>query len=125
MVLRPYQVYAVEALVERVKNTRNNGYIWHTTGSGKTLTSFKAAKLIAQIDNVEKVLFVVDRVDLDYQTMRSLTIIREIPLMDQATRGNWSLISVTSTKTRCHDNPEAPTCDNQCKTGCCHAEPAG
>ena len=70
MVLRPYQVYAVEALVERVTNTRNNGYIWHTTGSGKTLTSFKAAKLIEEIDGIDKVLFVVDRVDLDYQTIQ-------------------------------------------------------
>ena len=70
MVLRPYQVYAVEALVERVTNTDNNGYIWHTTGSGKTLTSFKAAKLIEEINGIDKVLFVVDRVDLDYQTIQ-------------------------------------------------------
>ncbi len=70
MVLRPYQVSAVEAIVERVQNTKLGGYIWHTTGSGKTLTSFKAAQLIGAMQEVEKVLFVVDRVDLDYQTMR-------------------------------------------------------
>ena len=70
MVLRPYQVYAVEAIIERVKNTKLGGYIWHTTGSGKTLTSFKAAQLIAAMPEVDKILFVVDRVDLDYQTMR-------------------------------------------------------
>lgn len=69
MVLRPYQYYAVEAIVERVKNCRENGYIWHTTGSGKTLTSFKAAQILTKIPKVHKVVFVVDRVDLDYQTM--------------------------------------------------------
>lgn len=70
MVLRPYQYYAVEAIIERVKAGRNPGYIWHTTGSGKTLTSFKAAQLITQIPKVEKVVFVVDRKDLDYQTSK-------------------------------------------------------
>ncbi|MBR6104842.1 MAG: type I restriction endonuclease subunit R [Paludibacteraceae bacterium] len=68
MVLRPYQYYAVEAILDCVKNTGKNGYIWHTTGSGKTLTSFKAAQLIGEIDDVDKVLFVVDRHDLDSQT---------------------------------------------------------
>lgn len=70
MVLRPYQYYAAEAIVERVKNGRKNGYIWHTTGSGKTLTSFKAAQLLCELPKVDKVLFVVDRADLDYQTTR-------------------------------------------------------
>lgn len=70
MVLRPYQVHAVEAIIERVRNTRNGGYIWHTTGSGKTLTSFKAAQLLSLLPEIEKVVFVVDRLDLDYQTMR-------------------------------------------------------
>lgn len=70
MVLRPYQVHAVEAIVERVRETRSHGYIWHTTGSGKTLTSFKAAQIISSMPDVEKVLFVVDRADLDYQTMQ-------------------------------------------------------
>lgn len=70
MVLRPYQYYAVEALVDQVKNSRNNGYIWHTTGSGKTLTSFKAAQILTSLPKVAKVVFVVDRADLDYQTTR-------------------------------------------------------
>lgn len=68
MVLRPYQYYAVEAIFEQVKNGRKNGYIWHTTGSGKTLTSFKAAQVLIENPKVEKVIFVVDRADLDYQT---------------------------------------------------------
>ncbi len=69
MVLRPYQYYAVEALVERVRQNAGNGYIWHTTGSGKTLTSFKASQIIMNLPEVDKVVFVVDRKDLDYQTM--------------------------------------------------------
>jgi type I restriction enzyme R subunit len=70
MVLRPYQYYAVEAIIDRVKNSRKNGYIWHTTGSGKTLTSFKAAQVLKSLPEVDKVVFVVDRKDLDYQTTR-------------------------------------------------------
>lgn len=69
-VLRPYQFYATEALVDRVKNSTDNAYIWHTTGSGKTLTSFKASQIIQKMPKVHKVLFVVDRKDLDYQTAR-------------------------------------------------------
>lgn len=78
MVLRPYQYYAVESIVERVKLANSddesekvkNGYIWHTTGSGKTLTSFKAAQILTAMPKVHKVVFVVDRADLDYQTSR-------------------------------------------------------
>lgn len=70
MVLRPYQFYAAEALVNQVKTSTNNAYIWHTTGSGKTLTSFKASQIIMRLPKVHKVLFVVDRKDLDYQTAR-------------------------------------------------------
>ncbi len=78
MVLRPYQVYAVEALVNKVKtsgkddlkNVSTNAYIWHTTGSGKTLTSFKASQIIMNMPQVVKVVFVVDRKDLDYQTTK-------------------------------------------------------
>ncbi|MCF8277918.1 MAG: type I restriction endonuclease subunit R [Flavobacteriales bacterium] len=98
MVLRPYQVYAVEAIVKRVKawegvsealedtgqasadlsnstlrepqgSVENNGYIWHTTGSGKTLTSFKASQILTKLPEIKKVVFVVDRKDLDFQTM--------------------------------------------------------
>ncbi len=68
MVLRPYQFYAVESLIDRVKNSNKNGYIWHTTGSGKTLTSFKASQILMNLPQVKKVVFVVDRKDLDYQT---------------------------------------------------------
>lgn len=68
MVLRPYQYYAVEEILDRVQNTNKNGYIWHTTGAGKTLTSFKAAQLVSEVDGVDKVMFVVDRHDLDTQT---------------------------------------------------------
>ena len=68
MVLRPYQFYAVEKILDRVENSNDNGYIWHTTGAGKTLTSFKAAQLVSELDDVDKVIFVVDRHDLDTQT---------------------------------------------------------
>ena len=68
MVLRPYQYYAVERIIDRVANSNKNGYVWHTTGAGKTLTSFKAAQLVSELDGIDKVLFVVDRHDLDTQT---------------------------------------------------------
>lgn len=70
MVLRPYQYFAVETIIDRVKNTNKNGYIWHTTGSGKTLTSFKASQVLMNQPGVHKVVFVVDRKDLDYQTTK-------------------------------------------------------
>ncbi|MBD1259814.1 type I restriction endonuclease subunit R [Maribacter polysiphoniae] len=70
MVLRPYQFHAVEAIIDRVKNSTKNGYIWHTTGSGKTLTSFKASQIITNNPKIKKVVFVVDRQDLDDQTVR-------------------------------------------------------
>lgn len=79
MVMRPYQIAATEAIIQKIRIASNQrvlgtidagGYIWHTTGSGKTLTSFKTAQLCTQLDYVDKVLFVVDRKDLDYQTVR-------------------------------------------------------
>ena len=70
MVLRPYQFYAVEAIINRVKNSTKNGYIWHTTGSGKTLTSFKASQILTNNPKIKKVVFVVDRQDLDDQTVK-------------------------------------------------------
>ncbi len=70
MVLRPYQYYAVEALINKVMHSRKNGYVWHTTGSGKTLTSFKASQILTALPKVKKVVFVVDRKDLDYQTTK-------------------------------------------------------
>ena len=77
MVLRPYQFYAVERIVERVRDTTKNGYIWHTTGSGKTLTSFKAAQILTQSPHVHKVVFVVDRKDLDFQTIKEFNSFQE------------------------------------------------
>jgi len=79
LVMRPYQIVATEKILQRVNTSINSktlgtveagGYIWHTTGSGKTLTSFKAAQLVSRMPSVEKVLFVVDRKDLDFQTMQ-------------------------------------------------------
>jgi type I restriction enzyme R subunit len=79
LVMRPYQIVATEKILQKVEISTNykqlgsvaaGGYIWHTTGSGKTLTSFKAAQLVSRLPDVDKVLFVVDRKDLDYQTMR-------------------------------------------------------
>lgn len=68
MIMRPYQIYAVKAIMDCIEQNRGNGYIWHTTGSGKTLTSFKAATLLKSNHNIAKCLFVVDRKDLDKQT---------------------------------------------------------
>lgn len=80
LVMRPYQIVATERILNRILVSENNkdmlgtlragGYVWHTTGSGKTLTSFKTAQLVSQMEGVDKVMFVVDRKDLDYQTMR-------------------------------------------------------
>ncbi len=79
LVMRPYQIAATERILWKINcayqakswsNTESGGYIWHTTGSGKTLTSFKAARLATELDYIDKVFFVVDRKDLDYQTMR-------------------------------------------------------
>lgn len=79
MIMRPYQITATERILNRIEIAHNykkyggieaGGYIWHTTGSGKTLTSFKAARLASQLPYIDKVLFVVDRKDLDYQTMK-------------------------------------------------------
>lgn len=68
LVMRPYQIYAVESIVNSVSENNGNGYIWHTTGSGKTLTSFKTSTLLKFDPNIEKCVFVVDRKDLDKQT---------------------------------------------------------
>lgn len=77
MIFRPYQYYATEAIIERVKNTNKNGFIWHTTGSGKTLTSFKASQVLMKLPQVHKVVFVVDRKDLDYQTTKEFNSFKE------------------------------------------------
>lgn len=77
LVMRPYQIYAVKAIDECVKQNRGNGYIWHTTGSGKTLTSFKASTLMKDNPEIEKCLFVVDRKDLDRQTREEFNKFQE------------------------------------------------
>jgi type I restriction enzyme R subunit len=77
MVMRPYQIYAVKAIVDCIEQNRGNGYIWHTTGSGKTLTSFKASTLLKDNPNIEKCLFVVDRKDLDRQTREEFNKFQE------------------------------------------------
>lgn len=77
LVLRPYQIYAVKAIVNCIHQNRGNGYIWHTTGSGKTLTSFKASTLLKDNPDVEKCLFVVDRKDLDRQTREEFNKFQE------------------------------------------------
>lgn len=68
LAMRPYQVRAVEALTNLAENTKNNGYVWHTTGSGKTITSFKVAQIVRTLKNVSKVVFLIDRKDLNAQT---------------------------------------------------------
>lgn len=68
LIMRPYQIYAVNAIINCIDENRGNGYIWHTTGSGKTLTSFKASTLLKDNPDIEKCMFVVDRKDLDKQT---------------------------------------------------------
>ena len=77
MMMRPYQIYAVQAMVDCIHQNRGNGYIWHTTGSGKTLTSFKAATLLKDNPDIEKCLFVVDRKDLDRQTREEFNRFQE------------------------------------------------
>jgi len=77
LMMRPYQIYAVEAIVECIEQDNGNGYIWHTTGSGKTLTSFKAATLLKDNPAIDKCLFVVDRKDLDRQTREEFNRFQE------------------------------------------------
>lgn len=77
MIMRPYQIFAVKAIVDCIHQNRGNGYIWHTTGSGKTLTSFKAATLLKDNPDIEKCLFVVDRKDLDRQTREEFNKFQE------------------------------------------------
>ncbi len=77
LVMRPYQIYAVKAIVNSIQEHKGNGYIWHTTGSGKTLTSFKASTLLKDNPNIEKCLFVVDRKDLDRQTREEFNKFQE------------------------------------------------
>jgi len=77
LIMRPYQIYAVKAIIDCIQQNRGNGYIWHTTGSGKTLTSFKASTLLKDNADIEKCLFVVDRKDLDRQTREEFNKFQE------------------------------------------------
>jgi type I restriction enzyme, R subunit len=77
MTLRPYQYYAAKAIERQVRESDRNGYIWHTTGSGKTLTSYKTSQILSQMPEVNKVLFVVDRKDLDIQTTKEFNSFSE------------------------------------------------
>lgn len=105
MVLRPYQYYAVESIIKKVTeneilngyNIEKNGYIWHTTGSGKTLTSFKASQILSKIPAIKKVVFVVDRKDLDYQTNKEY---------DNFSKGSVSSATDTDDLIRKFNNPE-------------------
>lgn len=105
MVLRPYQYYAVESIIKKVKdneilngyNIEKNGYIWHTTGSGKTLTSFKASQILSKIPAIKKVVFVVDRKDLDYQTNQEY---------DKFSKGSVSSATNTDDLIRKFNNPD-------------------
>lgn len=77
LMMRPYQIYAVQAIVDCIEQNNGNGYIWHTTGSGKTLTSFKASTLLRENEQIDKCLFVVDRKDLDRQTREEFNRFQE------------------------------------------------
>ena len=128
MVMRPYQITATERIINRIEiahnykkygNIAGGGYIWHTTGSGKTLTSFKTARLASKLPFIDKVLFVVDRKDLDYQTMKEYdrfekgaansntsTTVLERQLSDNKSHIIITTIQKLSTfikKNKCHD----------------------
>ena len=77
LVLRSYQYHAVERMIRHAAESKKNGYIWHTTGSGKTLTSFKASQILEKMGNIDRVVFVVDRKDLDYQTVKEFNAFAE------------------------------------------------
>ncbi|MGC6431739.1 MAG: type I restriction endonuclease subunit R [Jejuia sp.] len=98
MVLRPYQYFATEAIVDRVKKSNKFGYIWHTTGSGKTLTSFKTAQILTNLEGVHKVVFVVDRKDLDYQTIKEFNSFSEGSI--DATNNTSALVKQLSNDTK-------------------------
>ena len=126
MVMRPYQIVATERILNRILIANNNkfygtvkggGYIWHTTGSGKTLTSFKTAQLASKLDYIDKVLFVVDRKDLDYQTMKEYdrfekgaansnrnTAILTRQLEDKDSKGNYHEYKIIVTTIQKLDN---------------------
>ena len=95
LMMRPYQVYAVKAIVDSIAQDCGNGYIWHTTGSGKTLTSFKASTLLKDNPDIEKCLFVVDRKDLDRQTREEFNKFQEGCVEENTNTASlvWRLLS--------------------------------
>lgn len=98
MVLRPYQYFATEAIIHQVKSSNDNAYIWHTTGSGKTLTSFKASQILMELPEVYKVVFVVDRKDLDYQTMNEFNAFKKDSV--DVTNNTQSLVNQLTDNTK-------------------------
>ena len=98
MVMRPYQVYASEALIRQAQLTNRNAYIWHTTGSGKTLTSFKTAQVLSTNPNIKKVIFLVDRQDLDSQTTEEFNKFQ--PGSVDATDNTNTLVKMMKDKSR-------------------------
>jgi len=98
MTLRPYQYYAVRAIEKRVKESDKNGYIWHTTGSGKTLTSYKTSQILSRMPEIKKVLFVVDRKDLDIQTTKEFNSFSEGSV--DGTDNTYSLVNQLKDKNR-------------------------
>ncbi|MGL4951606.1 MAG: type I restriction endonuclease subunit R [Mycoplasma sp.] len=113
LVMRPYQIYAVEKLIQRVQETNNNGYIWHTTGSGKTLTSFKFSQLLEKEPNVVKVFFMVDRKDLDKQTIDEFNKFQPDSI-DQSNNTS-NLISIINDPTKKIILTTIQKMDNACK----------
>ena len=99
MVMRPYQVFATEKLVARAVETNKNGFIWHTTGSGKTLTSFKCAQILVQNPRIKKVFFLVDRSDLDTQTMQEFNKFEE-GCVDYTNKTNVLVKQIKDTNTK-------------------------
>lgn len=99
MVMRPYQVFATERLLAKALETNKNGFVWHTTGSGKTLTSFKCAQLLTQDPRIKKVFFLVDRADLDTQTMQEFNKFEE-GCVDYTDRTNVLVRQIKDTNTK-------------------------
>ncbi len=116
MVLRAYQKYAIEAILHQALEIKQNGYVWHTTGSGKTLTSFKASRLLAKNESIDKVIFVVDRKDLDDQTSKEFNkfeagsivdVSNTRQLINKLTGGDKLIITTIQKLTRAVDrNPK-------------------
>ena len=115
--MRPYQIVASERILQKIEISTNykqlgtisaGGYVWHTTGSGKTLTSFKSAQLASKLTDVDKVLFVVDRKDLDYQTMREYDRFEKgAANSNTSTRGAQEAARGPECKDHHHHDPEA------------------